>query len=88
MRLSKLIQSMTYKTKGTAYRQVHVIVKPLHGLQCLFEGTIQELIDAYYDKRNFGSACADSWGVVNYHDFCYQHKNDPKIAQHILIEVV
>lgn len=88
MNLAKLIKSMAHKTRGTAYRQTFVIVKPFYGLQNLFEGTVQELIDAYYNKHDFGSAGAESWSVVNYHDFNYQHKDEPQVAKHILIEVV
>lgn len=88
MNLSKLISGMAYNTQDTAYRQTFVIVKPFYGLQNLFEGTVQELIDAYHNKCDFGSAGAESWNVINYHDYNYQHKDEPQVAKHILIEVI
>ncbi len=88
MNLAELIQSMAHKTKGTAYRQTFVTIKPFCGLQNLFEGTVQELINTYYNKYDFGSAGAESWNEVNYHDYNYQHKDEPQVAKHILIEVV
>lgn len=78
MNLSDIIICMKNNTDGTEFLNTYVLVVPHFGITPIFTGTVQELIDAYRDSFDFGSAGAKSWTVVEFKHIKLKPSDDDK----------